>query len=667
MSKVATFALQSQLPRLPVPPLEETCARYLHSLRPLLTENEFNTSEKNVKNFLASPLSRQLQQRLIDLDRSSESNWLDDQFWLQKAYHEWREPLLVNSNWYMLGVDDPHHPKDLLANGAKRSSGDYTYFQARRAAHMIYEGIDFKQILPCTSDADLSALPYSQTLPVEMLKGGKPLCMHQYTRVLGVTRIPLPHCDTFSQVNENANHVIIIVRDQIYPLDVFHVVAGERKRVSLEELERNILAIIQDVMSEPLQAPITILTAAHRDLWAISRNHLLSISPVNRQSLTTIEDALFAFSLDDLGAGSNTSDWSRNVFTGQGVAHNRWFDKSLNFVVEANGKCALLGEHSPCDALTASYFFDHMLKKPCPAGASTSSITSSKSDISVQRLVFEIDKTMDKYLEEAKVDTAKTIAFSETTVLIWDQYGTDWVKKVGKVSPDAYFQMCLQLAYYKTHKKVTPTYETASTRQFLHGRTETIRTCSVDSKRFVESWDNKTVDVSNFRRLFVRQSAIKRLATGINLCNVMQNKTRYQLLQTACKSHSAYTAVASNGQGCDRHLMALRILNASHPNSEIHPIFTDPAYSESQTWRLSTSGLHAGIRLMGTGFGAITQDGYGINYMAAPTLVKFGMECKRVKETATIHEFADTLVQTLRELRQVCEDVNGLAKPTSKI
>lgn len=62
--------------------------------------------------------------------------------------------------------------------------------------------------------------------------------MHQYTRVLGVTRIPLPHCDTFSQVNEHANHVIIIVRDQIYPLDVYHVVGGERKRVTLEELER---------------------------------------------------------------------------------------------------------------------------------------------------------------------------------------------------------------------------------------------------------------------------------------------------------------------------------------------------------------------------------------------------------------------------------------------
>jgi carnitine O-acetyltransferase len=81
-------------------------------------------------------------------------------------------------------------------------------------------------------------LPYSQTLPVEMLKGGKPQCMHQYSRVLGVTRIPMPQCDTFSQVNEHANHVIIIVRDQIYPLDVYHVVEGKRERVNVEELER---------------------------------------------------------------------------------------------------------------------------------------------------------------------------------------------------------------------------------------------------------------------------------------------------------------------------------------------------------------------------------------------------------------------------------------------
>lgn len=253
---------------------------------------------------------------------------------------------------------------------------------------------------------------------------------------------------------------------------------------------------MNDVQTQSLQAPIPILTAAHRDHWAMARNHLLSVSPVNRRSLTMVEDALFAVSLDDHGAGNDTADWSRNVFTGQGTGSNRWYDKSLNLVVEANGKCAMLGEHSPVDALTASYVFDHMLKKPCETGASCASIKPSKSNVAVPRLLFEVDETVHQHLNEAREDAGKTIALSDSRVLIWEQYGTTWVKKFAKVSPDAFFQMCLQLAYYKVHKKITATYETASTRQFLHGRTETIRTCSVDTKKLVETWQQQGVDVS---------------------------------------------------------------------------------------------------------------------------------------------------------------------------
>jgi hypothetical protein len=57
----------------------------------------------------------------------------------------------------------------------------------------------------------------------------------------------------------------------------------------------------------------------------------------------------------------------------------------------------------------------------------------------------------------------------------------------GKLSPDGYIQMALQLAYRRLHGKGTPTYETASTRLFLHGRTDTIRTYSADSQKFTEA------------------------------------------------------------------------------------------------------------------------------------------------------------------------------------
>jgi carnitine O-acetyltransferase len=62
-----------------------------------------------------------------------------------------------------------------------------------------------------------------------------------------------------------------------------------------------------------------------------------------------------------------------------------------------------------------------------------------------------------------------------------------WRHLTGKQSPDAFIQMALQLAWYKTRHGLTATYETASTRMFLHGRTEVIRTLSEPSRAFVHA------------------------------------------------------------------------------------------------------------------------------------------------------------------------------------
>src|SRR5712675_1711046 len=56
---------------------------------------------------------------------------------------------------------------------------------------------------------------------------------------------------------------------------------------------------------------------------------------------------------------------------------------------------------------------------------------------------------------------------------------------VAGLSPDAYVQMALQLAWYKTSGSFTATYETALTRAFDKARTETIRTLSEDSRAWV--------------------------------------------------------------------------------------------------------------------------------------------------------------------------------------
>lgn len=65
----------------------------------------------------------------------------------------------------------------------------------------------------------------------------------------------------------------------------------------------------------------------------------------------------------------------------------------------------------------------------------------------------------------------KDIADVDSVLLHFGTYGADKIKKFGRAGPDAFVQMALQLAYYRIYKTSCPTYESASTRQFLHGRT----------------------------------------------------------------------------------------------------------------------------------------------------------------------------------------------------
>ena len=89
-----------------------------------------------------------------------------------------------------------------------------------------------------------------------------------------------------------------------------------------------------------------------------------------------------------------------------------------------------------------------------------------------------------------------------------------------------------------------------------------------------------------------------------------QDVKRYDLLSKACATHNQLTRASSAGQGYDRHLMGLKVLLRP---GEKHALFDDEAYATSQEWKLSTSGLNAGSKFMGTGFGAAWPDGYGIN------------------------------------------------------
>ncbi|KDN48598.1 hypothetical protein RSAG8_02585, partial [Rhizoctonia solani AG-8 WAC10335] len=100
-------------------------------------------------------------------------------------------------------------------------------------------------------------------------------------------------------------------------------------------------------------------------------------------------------------------------------------------------------------------------------------------------------------------------------------------------------------------------------------------------------------------------------------------------------------------------------------SGEISPLFEDELFAKSAEWRLSTSGLSAGERFLGTGFGAVWPDGYGINYLAGPKLIKFGIESKHSCPTTSTADFKAKVVESLREMKALfkeLETVDGAGK-----
>merc|ERR1711920_962827 len=111
--------------------------------------------------------------------------------------------------------------------------------------------------------------------------------------------------------------------------------------------------------------------------------------------------------------------------------------------------------------------------------------------------------------------------------LQFDQFGKNHIKK-WKCSPDGFLQMAFQLAYFRQHGEVPPTYESCSTRNFLHGRTETIRSATPEAASWV-------------------QSVVQSSPTEI----------QRSALREAITAHIDVAKNAQQGQGVDRHLRAL--------------------------------------------------------------------------------------------------------------
>ncbi|GBG27083.1 Carnitine O-acetyltransferase, partial [Hondaea fermentalgiana] len=626
---VKTFEMQDSLPTLPVPDLQETLQAYLTSVEPLLTAEEFAATKAKVEDFGKAGGDGEKLHKLL-LERAAgirprdgpskitpaehpdgsaypKSHWLEE-WWETLAYLSDRTSLAVNINCFQ------------------------THFRAQpcadpvlRAAWVIKGAMDVKHLL------DEGLVPPERA-------GKSVFCNSQYMRVFSTTRVPDAECDKLMTYTES-DHVCVERRGNWYVLDK---VAGK----SVAELHAALIAIKDDADTKARGPGVGAFTGTDRTRWAKSREALCKLSKENAEAVETLESALFHVVLSEATPDS-PSEAQRMGQCGNG--EDIWFDKSGTHLIFQNGVTVSNLEHTSADAVVPGRvytYIDEYVHVNAPEvgyavtpengfkeGLSNIPVTRnpvgygepSSSSLAPRKLEFALDASLREALQDAKTELAQIIDDNITVGLNFPEFGGKTISNTCKgVSTDSFLQMSLALAFYRDQKEMPVPYETATTRGFFHGRTETIRPQSMAMRDFLRAFDDASVP---------RQKVA-------------------DLVRQAATHHRNYLRRCMGGKGIDRHLLGLRVLAGQQGLSPA--IFADKAYAKSTCFTLSTSQMPWAVQDW-PGFGAYDPAAYGTCYRFTDvdTIVATVTSRKRTGNGKDARRFAEVIKQAFRDMQSL--------------
>uniref|UniRef100_A0A673ITE9 Carnitine O-acetyltransferase-like n=1 Tax=Sinocyclocheilus rhinocerous TaxID=307959 RepID=A0A673ITE9_9TELE len=581
----------SGLPKLPVPPLQQTCERYLAALTPIVDPEELNHTWQLLEEFqkpggVGERLQKGLEQRAKKME-----NWLSD-WWLQTAYLDYRMPVVVHSS-----------------PGVVLPSMEFSdrQGQMRYAAKLIAGVLDFKSMID------------NETLPVEYL-GGKSLCMNQYYQVLSSCRIPGTKRDNvvnYALDKRPPTHITVVHNFQFFVLDVYN---SDGMPLTVDQ----IYIQLEKIWNSSLQTnkePIGILTSNHRNSWGKAYNNIIK-DKTNKESVRAIQKSIFTVCLDaPLPCASDDMYRTRagvQMLHGGGSrwnSGNRWFDKTLQFIIGEDGTCGLIYEHAPAEGPPIVSLIDHVVQYMKSSEMVRTPMVPLRMP---QKLRFNITPEIKKDIEEAKQNMNIMVHDLDMKVSVFSHFGKDFPKSQ-KMSPDAFIQVALQLAYYRFYKRCCPTYESASLRMFRLGRTDTIRSTSIDS---------------NTEKVALLDKAVKYVYQSLLVC-------------------TKYIPQAIRGQAIDRHLLGLK-LQAIEDLAALPEIFMDTSYAVALHFNLSTSQVPAKTDCVMC-FGPVVPDGYGVCYNPMDAHINFSVSAFNSCQDTNAARLAQALEDALLDMKTLLE------------
>ena len=418
-------------------------------------------------------------------------------------------------------------------------------------------------------------MPEFIATPLSYLFMAFPLDMSQYANLFQSTRLPQPEKDAIKRYPDS-KHILVMRRGHFYVFDVYNS-EGELfdPNYYLESMKK----IAEDDVSSVPSSGIGVFTGSHRDLWTEMRAHLVDLG--NEAALETIDSALYCICLDDWAHDEEKMiDSVKHLVVGPDPA-NRWFDKSFSLIYSANGTVGINFEHAWGDGVAVMRLVDEIVvDSQRNAFVRDGFAHRYKGELGVRRIDVKTDERVRSEVKAANADYQRKLDAVAFGGFYYDGLGRGMCKRAN-ISPDSLMQSAFQIAYHRLNAgQFVPTYESCSTSIYKHGRTETMRPGTMETKAVAEAFNASS-----------KASSAELLG----------------LMQAASKQHTELTKLAAQGQGWDRHLFALRQLNPDLP------IFQDPAYAHVNKNVISTSTL-ASTNMISGGFCPVVPNGFGLGY-----------------------------------------------------
>eukprot|EP00672_Neobodo_designis_P017082 CAMPEP_0174844160 /NCGR_PEP_ID=MMETSP1114-20130205/10935_1 /TAXON_ID=312471 /ORGANISM="Neobodo designis, Strain CCAP 1951/1" /LENGTH=799 /DNA_ID=CAMNT_0016078393 /DNA_START=55 /DNA_END=2454 /DNA_ORIENTATION=+ len=614
-----TFSLQNCLPRQPVPGLKDTIARYLESMQPLLSNEEYTAVAADAERFIKAEGPGL--QRYLKFKYWTSTNYVSD-WWLSVVYLRGRESIMINSNYYGLSL----YRKPPTSNQAARAATFTRYM------------------------LEVRALIDREELPRLMIQDIVPICMQQYAGAFNMTREPGHEEDRLVQYDSAVSrHIVVMCGGRFFKVNCYcHRTGRLLSRLQLEAAFNGILDAVRKDEASPREALLGALTALPRTEWATLRDDLFKRDKINRLALQTIERAAIVVCLD-AGNAPHTEIETCGRMGLHGNGADRWFDKSCCLVVSADANVMINGEHAWADAPTLGHIFELSMAFEArghakgteyaedgsvlpTAGEMEALKTGTLTLYRPERIVFNVGEKLLDASKHAHGEARKQIDNLDLSCIRFDVFGKGVIKKA-KVSPDAFIQMALQLAYFRDQGHFTQTYESGMARLYREGRTETIRSASNEAAAFA-------------RAMVAGDKSPEELKA---------------LLNAACNKHVRTSTLAMTGKGVDRHLFALYVVAVG---TQTDSTFLSTAMKRG--WKLSTSQIPQHIpdfvnkndwgdfeRPAG-GFGPVAKDGYGVCYtITGENSIFFHVTANRDSDKTDAKRMRDRITQAMQDIRAV--------------